>query len=214
MLDLAHGATAPPPGTHQVDVRDAARWTDLLHGVDVVCHQAAVVGAGVRVADLPAYADHNDLGTAALLAAMHEAGVSALVLTSSMVVYGEGRYTHARSTAGGAPGPRSRQALEAGNFENHCPVCRGALGWEAVDVPTPVASAIPDPGMDPGVLTKVFDRFFRADPSRTRSHGGSGLGLAIVKSLTEAHGGTVTCVSTPANGSTFTVSLPLAASIP
>ena len=40
----------------------------------MVCHQAAVVGAGVTVADLPAYAAHNDLGTAALLAAMHEAG--------------------------------------------------------------------------------------------------------------------------------------------
>ncbi len=132
MLDLAHGATTAPAGTHQLDVRDAAGWTGLLRGVDVVCHQAAVVGAGVRVADLPAYAGINDLGTAALLAAMHEAGVSALVLASSMVVYGEGRYTcpkHGRQL----PGPRRRQALEAGDFENHCPVCRGALGWEAVD---------------------------------------------------------------------------------
>jgi two-component system, OmpR family, sensor kinase len=66
------------------------------------------------------------------------------------------------------------------------------------------------PGMTPDVLAKVFDRFYRADASRTRSHGGSGLGLAIVKSLTEAHGGTVTCVSSPTAGSTFTVSLPLA----
>ena len=65
---------------------------DLLHGVDAVCHQAAVVGAGVTVADLPAYASHNDLGTAALLATMHEVGVDRLVLASSMVVYGEGRY--------------------------------------------------------------------------------------------------------------------------
>ena len=48
---------------------------------------------GVRVGDLPEYAAHNDLGTAALLAAMHEAGVARLVLASSMVVYGEGRYT-------------------------------------------------------------------------------------------------------------------------
>ncbi|MFA6298326.1 MAG: HAMP domain-containing sensor histidine kinase [Nocardioides sp.] len=65
------------------------------------------------------------------------------------------------------------------------------------------------PGMAPEVLAKVFDRFYRADPGRTRSHGGSGLGLAIVKSLTEAHGGTVTCSSDPARGSTFVVSLPL-----
>ncbi|GEP34219.1 putative sensor histidine kinase PhoR [Nocardioides szechwanensis] len=65
------------------------------------------------------------------------------------------------------------------------------------------------PGMAPEVLAKVFDRFYRADPGRTRSHGGSGLGLAIVKSLTEAHGGTVTCSSDLATGSTFVVSLPL-----
>jgi dTDP-L-rhamnose 4-epimerase len=132
MLDLAHGATTAPAGTHQLDVRDAASWTDLLRGVDVVCHQAAVVGAGVRVADLPAYAGNNDLGTAVLLTAMHEAGVSALVLASSMVVYGEGRYAcpeHGRQL----PGSRARQALEAGDFENHCPTCGGALGWEAVD---------------------------------------------------------------------------------
>lgn len=70
------------------------------------------------------------------------------------------------------------------------------------------------PGMTPEVLAKVFDRFYRADPGRTRSHGGSGLGLAIVKSLTEAHGGTVTCSSDPATGSTFVVSLPLAGGAP
>jgi len=66
------------------------------------------------------------------------------------------------------------------------------------------------PGMEPEVQAKVFDRFYRSDPARTRRHGGSGLGLAIVKSLTEAHGGTVTCTSSPTAGSTFTVSLPLA----
>jgi dTDP-L-rhamnose 4-epimerase len=132
MLPQAHGATRPPPGTHQVDVRDAASWTHLLHGVDVVCHQAAVVGAGVRVGDLPDYAGHNDLGTAALLSAMHEAGVARVVLASSMVVYGEGRYTcpvHGDQV----PPPRRREALEAGDVENHCPICGGALDWALVD---------------------------------------------------------------------------------
>jgi dTDP-L-rhamnose 4-epimerase len=132
MLPMAHAARAAPAGTHQVDVRDAAAWTDLLRGVDVVCHQAAVVGAGVDVADLPAYAGHNDLGTAALLAAMHQAGVTALVLASSMVVYGEGRYT-CPDHGDQMPGPRSRRALEAGDFENHCSVCGDALGWQAID---------------------------------------------------------------------------------
>ena len=53
MLEQAHGATTPPEGTHLLDVREAGSWGDLLHGIDAVCHQAAVVGAGVTVADLP-----------------------------------------------------------------------------------------------------------------------------------------------------------------
>ena len=132
MLPQAHGATEPPPGTHRVDVRDAAAWPALLDGVDVVCHQAAVVGAGVRVADLPDYAGVNDLGTAVLLAAMHEAGVRRLVLASSMVVYGEGRYTCPRH-GDRVPPPRSRAALESGDVENHCPDCGAVLGWALVD---------------------------------------------------------------------------------
>jgi two-component system OmpR family sensor kinase/two-component system sensor histidine kinase BaeS len=47
------------------------------------------------------------------------------------------------------------------------------------------------PGIDPGALPYVFDRFYRADQSRARTSGGSGLGLAIVKQLVEAHGGKV-----------------------
>lgn len=132
MLDRAHGSTAAPDGTHQVDVRDAATWAHLLAGVDAVCHQAALVGAGVTVADLPAYAAHNDLGTAALLAAMHEAGVDRLVLASSMVVYGEGRYACAEHGEQ-VPPPRSTTALDAGDFDNHCPTCGAALTWTLVD---------------------------------------------------------------------------------
>ncbi|MFJ6675700.1 sensor histidine kinase [Actinosynnema sp. NPDC091369] len=57
-------------------------------------------------------------------------------------------------------------------------------------------------------LPHVFDRFYRADPSRSRATGGSGLGLAIAKHLVEAHTGTLTAVSTPGHGSTFTIRLP------
>jgi dTDP-L-rhamnose 4-epimerase len=133
MLDKAHGSTSPPPGTHQLDVRDAASWpSHLLEGVDVVCHQAAVVGAGVTVADLPVYAGHNDLGTAALLAAMHAAGVHRLVLASSMVVYGEGRY-RCPQHGDQVPLPRSTAALADRDFENHCPRCAAELTWALVD---------------------------------------------------------------------------------
>jgi two-component system sensor histidine kinase BaeS len=67
------------------------------------------------------------------------------------------------------------------------------------------------PGLDPTEAVRVFDRFYRADPSRSRAAGGSGLGLAITKSLIEAMGGSV-AASSPGRGmgTTFTVRLPLA----
>ncbi len=132
LIPEAHGpSTSVREGIHRVDVRRAEEWGELLDGVDVVCHQAAMVGAGVTPADLPLYAGHNDLGTAALLAAMHARGVDAMVLASSMVVYGEGRYAcaeHGRQQ----PPARSRETLEAGDFENHCPQCGQVLTWELV----------------------------------------------------------------------------------
>lgn len=59
-------------------------------------------------------------------------------------------------------------------------------------------------------LPHVFDRFWRADRSRSRSSGGSGLGLAIVRSLVEAQGGTAAVSSAPGAGTVFTLSLPAA----
>jgi dTDP-L-rhamnose 4-epimerase len=132
MLPLAHHNAEAPAGTHRLDVRDAAAWVDLLRGCEAVCHQAAVVGAGVTVSDLPKYAGHNDLGTAALLAAMHEAGVARLVLASSMVVYGEGRYV-CPEHGDRVPPVRTVASLEAGDFDTHCPRCDRPLGWQLVD---------------------------------------------------------------------------------
>ena len=63
-------------------------------------------------------------------------------------------------------------------------------------------------GIAPEDLPHVFDRFWRADKSRSRSTGGSGLGLAIVRKLAEAHGGTVDVISTTGTGTTFRVRLP------
>ncbi|WP_436533364.1 sensor histidine kinase [Actinoplanes sp. HUAS TT8] len=63
-------------------------------------------------------------------------------------------------------------------------------------------------GIAPENLPRVFDRFWRADESRSRATGGSGLGLAIARKLTEAHGGTLDAASVVGRGSTFTIRLP------
>jgi signal transduction histidine kinase len=67
-------------------------------------------------------------------------------------------------------------------------------------------------GIPPEDLPYVFERFYRVDPSRSRSTGGVGLGLTIAKQLVEAHGGAIRVESTPGKGSCFIFELPLARS--
>jgi two-component system, OmpR family, phosphate regulon sensor histidine kinase PhoR len=62
-------------------------------------------------------------------------------------------------------------------------------------------------GIAPEDLLRVFDRFYRTDPSRARDSGGSGLGLAIVRDLLRAMGGSITADSMPGHGSVFRVAL-------
>jgi dTDP-L-rhamnose 4-epimerase len=138
MLPAAHGRDpVVPKGCRRVDIRDGDALAPLLDGVDLVCHQAAVVGAGVDAADAPAYGSHNDYATAVLLAQMFAAGVQRLVLASSMVVYGQGRYgcpEHGPVD----PLPRRRADLEAGVFEHHCPLCGLEVRWLLVDEDAPL----------------------------------------------------------------------------
>jgi len=63
-------------------------------------------------------------------------------------------------------------------------------------------------GIPEGELDRVFERFFRSDPARSRNTGGSGLGLSIVKHVVQNHGGDIRVWSQPGNGSTFTIRLP------
>jgi dTDP-L-rhamnose 4-epimerase len=139
---VAHGGEPPPwlaaaadRGAELVvgDVRDPGAWDRAARGVDAVCHQASRVGLGVDFADVDRYVADNDLGTAVGLRALHDQGFRGrLVLASSMVVYGEGRYrcdTHGDVR----PGPRTRADLDAGRFDPPCPDCGRPLGWAPID---------------------------------------------------------------------------------
>ena len=79
---------------------------------------------------------------------------------------------------------------------------RDRMGWiEVIDH----GEGVPDQIKD-----KIFQRFWRADTSRTRETGGSGLGLSIVASIVEALHGSVGVFDTPGGGATFRVAFPLA----
>jgi dTDP-L-rhamnose 4-epimerase len=119
------------------DVRDPAAVDEALTGVDAVCHQAAMVGLGVDLSDLPMYSDVNVTGTAVLLEAMGRHGIGGLVFASSMVVYGEGAYdcaVHGRVR----PMPRDPGDLAAGLFEPRCPVCGSPLATSTVGEDAPL----------------------------------------------------------------------------
>jgi dTDP-L-rhamnose 4-epimerase len=145
IVDSGHPGAhrAPLPGSiagipvQPVDVRDGTALEPILAGCDVVVHQAAMVGLGVDLDDLPEYVGCNDLGTAVVLAGMARAGVRRLVLASSMVVYGEGAYACDRH---GPVRPAARRIdhLAAGQFEPGCPHCGHALAWLEIDEDAPL----------------------------------------------------------------------------
>ena len=108
---------------------------------------------------------------------------------------------------------RLRQVLTnlVGNAINHTP--------SGTPLEIAVGSGQPDrvqvevrdhgPGVDPAKARRVFERFYRADPSRMRGHGGgNGLGLAIVAAIVSSHRGKVGVAPTPGGGATFVVDLP------
>ncbi len=127
LLPAAHAAAPdylnPAAETVRGDVRDRDTVRRALEGADAICHQAAMVGLGASLDDLPDYVAHNGLGTAELLRAAAERRFAGpLVLASSMVVYGEGSYACPQHGPLPAP-PRSEADLRAGRFEPRCPCC-------------------------------------------------------------------------------------------
>jgi signal transduction histidine kinase len=88
----------------------------------------------------------------------------------------------------------------------------GTVGLSLTETNGVVTLVVSDTGVGiaPGDLPHIFDRFWRADPARSRTgeRAGTGLGLAITKWIAEAHGGSITVHSRPGRGTIFTVHLP------
>ncbi|MFC8129370.1 sensor histidine kinase [Streptomyces sp. NPDC057302] len=137
------------------------------------------------------------------VAAAHQAGAEAAGVRLSATTHGDPCFTadplRLRQAIGNLVSNAIRHTPEGGSVTIGCRATLDAVVVEVADTGT---------GIDPDDLPHVFDRFWRADKSRTRSTGGSGLGLAIVRQLVEGHGGTVTARSTPGEGAVFTVRVP------
>jgi two-component system OmpR family sensor kinase len=196
-----------------VRVEDAARRMGLLVN-DLLVLARLDEGRPMRTdrVDLVAMADDaaQDLVALDPTRAVRVVGLTSDAPPSALVVTGDG--------------DRLRQVLTnlVGNVARHTPAGSAAelaLGTVA-DAGDPTrASAVVEvrdhgPGVTPEQARRMFERFYRADSSRTRESGGSGLGLAIVAAIVGAHGGHVTTRTPPDGGLVVRVELPLAGARP
>ena len=96
-----------------------------------------------------------------------------------------------------------------GNVRAHTPAGTETMVTLRADGETAVIEVADDgPGLTPEQAERAFERFYRADPSRSRAHGGAGLGLSIVAAIVAAHKGTVSAAPAAGGGALFTVRLP------
>ncbi len=112
-------------------------------------------------------------------------------------------------------GDRDRLEQALGNLVDNAvkytpPGGRVELGVEAGGAEVRLVVEDTGPGVPPEHLPRIFERFYRADPSRSREEGGTGLGLAIAKHIALAHGGRVEACNRPEGGARFAVVLPAA----
>ena len=146
--------------------------------------------------------------------ALHD--VRALDVTRPVALTGPDGVGAPTSAPALADEARLRQVVTnlVGNAVAHTPpgtAIRIGVGTVGEDAVLEVADE--GPGLTPAQTAHIFERFYRADTSRTRATGGAGLGLAIVDSLVTAHAGRVEIDSAPGRGATFRVRLPLHAEL-
>ena len=110
------------------DVRDTSLLSQALEGVDAVIHLAAETGTGQSMYQIERYTDVNIQGTAGLLQilANNNLQVKRLVVASSRAIYGEGKYA-CRDHGSVYPSGRMDPDMAGGDFNPHCPICRGTL---------------------------------------------------------------------------------------
>jgi two-component system OmpR family sensor kinase len=192
----------------------SARPDDLAKSMQRIEQEAAVMGALVE-----------DLLLLARLDQGRPLEVKAIDLSAlaTDAVAGARAVDPRRSITLAAPSPTIVEADEVGLRQVMSNLVMNALNHTPADTPIEVC-VIADhdhadfvvvdhgTGLAPGEADRVFERFYRADPSRARETGGVGLGLAIVSAIAEAHGGRVTAEATPGGGATFRVTLPVTAS--
>jgi two-component system phosphate regulon sensor histidine kinase PhoR len=107
--------------------------------------------------------------------------------------------------------PRALEQILTNLVENaikYCPDSTVTVRTRLHEGKTRVMVADTGPGIGPKQLPRIFERFFRVDPGRSRDMGGTGLGLSIVKHLVEALGGTIVVESELGRGTTFLIDLP------
>ena len=122
------------------DVRDRPLLHRALTGVDVVFHEAAVVGVGQSMYQIEKYLSANVLGTGILLETLisERLPLKKLIVASSMSLYGEGQY-RCRACGPVAPSLRTDEQLQARRWEMHCPHCQGEVLAEATTEEKPLA---------------------------------------------------------------------------
>ncbi|MBO0866923.1 MAG: NAD-dependent epimerase/dehydratase family protein [Micromonosporaceae bacterium] len=165
LLPDTHPVPRPPAFPDGVefirgDVRDTATVVAALRGVDLVSHQAAVVGRGREILDAAHHVSCNDLGTAVLLAAMAERGPNRLLLGSTVALYGDSRYD-CREHGRVRPNRRSRTDLEAGRYEPTCVECGQPLVSSAVTEEDHI-----DPPRNIYAVTKLAQEYLTATWAR------------------------------------------------
>ena len=107
--------------------------------------------------------------------------------------------------------PRALEQILTNLIENaikYCPDSTVSVRSRIVDGRTRLEVADTGPGISAKQLPRIFERFYRVDPGRSRDQGGTGLGLAIVKHLVEALGGQISVESELGRGTTFLIDLP------